>query len=364
MLTLLFTPGYVWTVGEVVTEDKLNLAANPTISIVGSLGSTTIGDGAVTTPKLATGVLSADADGRSKMADTYLTAAKLGPDVAGDGLTGGNGSPLAFNPDGITITTIGGKAVVKSSGAGIVGTSRNLLGQNNAGAPNNKADYTADEMLVKDASGNPQLLLSFSVTIDLTASGANGLDTGSEASNTWYYAYAIAKADGTKAGLFSTSATAPTLPSGYTYKALIGVVRNDNSSNFYTFYQQDRRVWLNDTMLFTGRAAGGSNTFESYSTPGVVDANNLDLKTIVPPNARRMRGTIGTSNNTSLAMEIAADANGLAGVTSANAAANSPLNGFGSGVPYEIPLKTAQTFYWKADSTGARARVSVNSFEI
>lgn len=76
-LTISYVPGYVWTVGELVTEDKLNLAANPTINLEGTLSSASVADGAITTPKLAAGVLSADATGRSKMADLFLTLAKI-----------------------------------------------------------------------------------------------------------------------------------------------------------------------------------------------------------------------------------------------------------------------------------------------
>ncbi len=41
---------------------------------------------------------------------------------------------------------------------------------------------------------------------------AGGLDTGSKANSTWYHCFAISKEDGTCDFLFSTSATAPTMP--------------------------------------------------------------------------------------------------------------------------------------------------------
>jgi hypothetical protein len=54
---------------------------------------------------------------------------------------------------------------------------------------------------------------SFSGTVDITASGALGLDTGSEASSTWYYVHAIASSDfQTVSAIFSSSPTSPTLP--------------------------------------------------------------------------------------------------------------------------------------------------------
>lgn len=96
-------------------------------------------------------------------------------------------------------------------------------------------------------------------TIDITASGANGLDTGSEAGNTWYYVWLILNpTSGVVAGLLSASAIAPTLPSGYTKKRLISAVRNDGSSNFRQYKQVGNRVYRNYTwdLLSSGIATG------------------------------------------------------------------------------------------------------------
>jgi hypothetical protein len=71
-LSITYVPGYVWTVGETITEAKLNLAANPTISLLGTITTSTIGDGAITTPKLAD-----EAVTTAKLADEAVTTAKL-----------------------------------------------------------------------------------------------------------------------------------------------------------------------------------------------------------------------------------------------------------------------------------------------
>ena len=61
---------------------------------------------------------------------------------------------------------------------------------------------------------------------------AGGLDTGSKATSTVYYIYAIKKdADGSIDYLFSVNATTPTMPAGYTYKRLIGTCITDVSGN-------------------------------------------------------------------------------------------------------------------------------------
>lgn len=76
-LSLNLVPGYLPTDGELIDNAILRLLARPTITLEGSIGAASIADGAVTTAKLADGALSADTTGRAKMADEYLTAAKL-----------------------------------------------------------------------------------------------------------------------------------------------------------------------------------------------------------------------------------------------------------------------------------------------
>ena len=133
----------------------------------------------------------------------------------------------------------------------IVASAKALKITNNATNPNYQIDITADSIVLENASSVSLKLATWSVTVDITASGANGLDTGAEANSTWYYIWAIY--DGTnKRGLISASATAPTLPSGYTYKALIGAWYNDSGGNLVggvqlgkEFYYKAGQVVLN-----------------------------------------------------------------------------------------------------------------------
>lgn len=58
-------------------------------------------------------------------------------------------------------------------------------------------------------------------TVNISTTGANGLDTGS-VSTGWYYLWLIKNpTNGQVRGLLSTSSTAPTLPSGFTRKILL-----------------------------------------------------------------------------------------------------------------------------------------------
>ena len=88
-----------------------------------------------------------------------------------------------------------------------------------------------------------------SLTIDITASGLLGLDTGAEAADAWYYIWAIAKIDGTVSAILSASSTAPTMPAGYTLKRLVSMVRN-TSGDFVAFVQEnDRWGYVANTVI-------------------------------------------------------------------------------------------------------------------
>jgi len=80
-LTLTITPGYTFQENEVLTADKLNLAANPIVNLSGNVSTLAIADSSVTTPKLADGVLSASLAGRAKMEDGFVTPEKLAAEV-------------------------------------------------------------------------------------------------------------------------------------------------------------------------------------------------------------------------------------------------------------------------------------------
>lgn len=139
----------------------------------------------------------------------------------------------------------------------------------------------ADALLLLDGSGGA-VLATPSLTINSAASGVNGLDTGSLAANTWYSVWVIH--DGTNtAGLLSLSASAPTMPGGYTYKARVGWIRTDSTGNKYPlgFTQSGRRVqW---------RVAAGSNLTVWPSMATAQSWGAVGVSAFVPPTASRIR---------------------------------------------------------------------------
>lgn len=89
-LTFLVIPGKVFGADETVTIAKLNQLGAPTIQVLDDDITFIVADGSITTVKLADGVLSADVAGWAKMADEYVTAAKLAAalNLTGKTLTG------------------------------------------------------------------------------------------------------------------------------------------------------------------------------------------------------------------------------------------------------------------------------------
>lgn len=133
-------------------------------------------------------------------------------------------------------------------------------------------DWTKGGLFVSDGT-SVHYIETGDLTVDIAASGANGLDTGAEQADTWYYLWVIYNGT-TVAGLISASSTAPTLPSGYTFKRLIGAARNDSSSDFYNFEQIGNFVRYDDPP-----EALNTSTYQSALT-------DLDLSSLVPPISR------------------------------------------------------------------------------
>ncbi len=113
----------------------------------------------------------------------------------------------------------------------------------------------------------------------ITSSGAGGLDTGSEAASTWYYVWLIFNpSTKTYAAMLSISSTSPTMPSGYTKKRRVGVVRNDASSNFLSFICKGTKntkkyLYLEDMSSVTSVLSGGTATTNT----------NVNCGAFVPP---------------------------------------------------------------------------------
>ncbi len=117
----------------------------------------------------------------------------------------------------------------------------------------------------RDSTNVDDILVSTSLTASLTSSGANGLDTGTEASATFYHVYVVKNpSSGAVASLLSTSSTSPTLPSGYTRFRRIGCFMNGGNGDIVPFFcvgsNRTRHFEYLATQSFFMALSGGSAT--------------------------------------------------------------------------------------------------------
>ncbi|MBI4665369.1 MAG: hypothetical protein HY751_03040 [Nitrospinae bacterium] len=213
--------------------------------------------------------------------------------------------------------TVSGGGGGSSSGFGAFAR---LVIKNNATAPNSKVDITADAITLEDSAGAEVKMRAVSLTVDITVTGANGLDTGAESASAWYYLWAISNGTAV-AGLFSISGSTPSMPSGYTYKRLLGAARNNASSNFLGFRQGGNNYYYNTPV--TDLSAGTATTFTTV-TP------------TLPPMSVAARFTLdGGTNNFSFSLD----------------GSNASAYAYGINRAYqELPLNDAGQFYYKRDA--------------
>lgn len=208
-------------------------------------------------------------------------------------------------------------------------------------------DIDADAIYLRDTSDYVYKASSVNLTADITASGANGLDTGSEASSTWYYLWTIYNPEtDTVASLLSTSATSPTMPSGYTFKGLVGAVYNDSGSDFDDFFQEGNDFRMESTTL----VAGLSDTPQT----------SIDLSTVIPPIARKVSGYTFCHDNgsSSSRIELFPRSSGNVGMIQVYVSGNASGNNGGS--YYEMLLETASTMWYSVNVSTTDGWVAVS----
>jgi len=151
---------------------------------------------------------------------------------------------------------------------------------NNATNPSYQVDISSGFCRNDDNDNNIESLST--ITVDITASGVNGLDTGTEAASRWYYVWIIYNpTTDTAAGLLSLSSSAPTLPTGYTKKRRIGVIRNDSGSDFLEFesigpYNEKRYYYKEALSVRAILLLGGALTWTT-----------VDGSALIPPTTER-----------------------------------------------------------------------------
>ncbi len=251
-----------------------------------------------------------------------------------------------------------GTAVVSSAAA--IGAVRNLTIYPNTTTPDSKVDVHFDEGTLLDSSGNALRVAPLSVTVDMGVTGAGGLDASSPTANTWYCVWAIAKADGTKSAMLSLSATAPTMPSGYTHKALLGcrrvlttsptVMRRDGQRGNKVFIPHANGI------VFSGQA--GSTTWaNSFVDTWIPNIGNLSVRC-----ASFQFGINGTGQR-SVGMNGGASPYD-AGARYMEGATSSIDSTFTGALFSDIPFAATDKIYWITQDTQAIYRLAVLDYTL
>jgi hypothetical protein len=134
-----------------------------------------------------------------------------------------------------------------------------------------------------DSAGAFTISLAASISKTTSAwavgTGNGGLDTGAIANSTWYHAHLIRRPDtGVVDVLVSLSATAPTMPTGYTQSRRIGAMKTNGSAQWTKFSQ------IGDDFLWDVPVADVNTT-----NPGTAAV----LSTLTVPTGVKVRAQLG-----------------------------------------------------------------------
>ncbi len=324
-MSLILTPGYAFATTEQVTAAKLALLLSQ------ATGSN------IDQTNLASGF------------GTVITAASAPSNTNALWIdSSSSNTPKYWN--GSAWTAIG----VTATQTGITGIFRNLV---SAWASNTTWTVTADELNVKDVSNNDLRLTSLNATLNSASSnGINALDTGTKANNTIYYVWVLAKADGTKGIVYSLASTfgSVTLPTGYTYGALVSVLATNNSGNFIKATQKGRKY------CFATWATIASGSTTGWQAIDLTPANMTTNAGFVPPLLSNFCFGVLYSPNQTGGVTNDNSVSSTTNVAAPNRVSSGSANEFG--LYWQFDVLTADTIYYV--STSANAAVYLHGFEL
>jgi voltage-gated potassium channel Kch len=208
------------------------------------------------------------------------------------------------------------------------------------------------------------VLTSQSLTVDLTASGAGGLDTGSVTAGNGYHLWLIYNpTSNTLAALASASSTAPTLPSGYTVAVRVGSNMAATTTHWLPGNQVGEVFQALPSLPAIASGAQGDPVTPTWVAVAVRGNGHL-----VPSTAVAIRAMIRAYNNNE-AVVLLAPNNGYGGLTSST---NPPPLLYetatvvtGSAIPGELVLESDSVYYAANDaSCGAYLLGWVDSLDL
>lgn len=227
------------------------------------------------------------------------------------------------------------------------GALQNLVITNGA-TPGTQSAVSYDALDMFTPAGQVQHATGQSFTINTANVGVlNGIDVGALGVSTWYAIWGIGNGS-IAGGLVSASFTAPTMPSGYTYKKRIGSMFTTSGSVFNRTIQKQRRgQYIVSASVTTNLPIMASGSAGSTTVPTWVAAATGSF---VPPTATAVFGEIGSTSG----LVIAAPNNvyGASGSTSNPPAAMTGNSAGPSGAAHSFLLETTNV-YWANGQAGS-----------
>lgn len=211
--------------------------------------------------------------------------------------------------------------------------------------------YTADYLVLYNSSDETVGLANVDETNNVGTAGpiAGGRDqAGAFTAETFVHFFIIYNPTSKDvSSLSSASATAPTLPSGYTFYRRVGSVYFDALSHLRVCNQIDNEIFVDWAagLVFSSKAPAFANTWES-----------VDISAKIPATAKTVRGIVGANTGTgSKTMGVGVDDDEF---MVSFFVFTAPSYGF----TWNFPVLTAQTLWWKASTNDAHYCLIVTSY--
>lgn len=275
---------------------------------------------------------------------------------SGQPLTGGE-----ISSNGLTkliYNSVAGAYSIEYSYGYVTGTSvgtasarKNLVVS--ASGLNSIVSIAADELLIENASHNYLTARSVSLSINMSASGANGLDTGVVSASTQYYAHVIWNGS-TLAAIASLSATSPSLPSGYSnaYKARVSGFYTDSTANKFPLGYSQKGVSARFTVNSSGNLPKLPVMSSGIQGSGVLSNTpswqSVSMIGFIPTTASKVFFTVNCATNGAGAQFCVAPNNQYSGLGTTLAPPPICSNGYGfASMAFDMLLESSN-IYWVA----------------
>ncbi len=194
-------------------------------------------------------------------------------------------------------------------------------------------DITANEVVLKDGSGNPYIASNVSLTNNLSSTGVNGLDAGSLAASTWYYVYLISNGSTVKS-LVSISSVSPSLPSGYSFRRRVGAIRINSSTNLMYTLQVGNTV-----QYIIGTNPSAPTPYLTIASGGGSFSTAISVSALVPPTSVQIGVVLWANGPTSQGCGIAPNSHYSEGLFTDN------TNNYGGGCAGFMVLESSNVYY-------------------